>query len=204
MLMRAAVAGIGIAVVIVLIVLLLRVNLARAAEPAPTQPMWFNHIHHVKGYGIDCRYCHYGADRVATAVVPPTATCLPCHNDVWLKSKDFEPVLRSGDSGQPIPWRRVNDLPDFVFFNHGVHVRQGVGCETCHGRVDQMAQVQRAAPLTMGWCLECHRHPERYIRPREEVTTMGWVPPRPQQELGPELVRAYGVKPSTTCSACHR
>ncbi|HEX7051832.1 MAG TPA: cytochrome c3 family protein [Longimicrobiales bacterium] len=168
------------------------------------QPVEFDHRHHVADDGIDCLYCHDLADRSPYAGVPPTERCLGCHNQIWNESPLLLPVWRSGLTGRSIPWRRVHDLPDFVYFDHSIHVGKGVGCETCHGRVDRMARVYQVAPLTMGWCLDCHRHPERYLRPREEVTTMGWVPPRPQRVLGPELERRYGVREITNCTACHR
>jgi hypothetical protein len=171
------------------------------------QPIAFDHQHHVVGYEIDCRYCHFLAERSPVAGVPPTETCVPCHNATWYEGPFMEPVRRSLESGLPIEWQRVHRLPDFVFFDHSIHVTKGIGCETCHGRVDQMPRVYQAASLSMAWCLECHRRPERYVRPVEAVTVMGWSPARPQAELGPELVEAYGIRSPralTTCTACHR
>jgi Cytochrome c7 and related cytochrome c len=171
---------------------------------APAQPIPFDHRIHVTGLQIDCRYCHSTAERSAPAGVPATTVCVPCHSQVWRDGPVFAPVRHSLATGRPIPWQRVNSLPDFVFFNHAIHVRKGVGCETCHGRVDRMARVEQAAPLTMSWCLDCHRGPERYLRPVEQVTTMGWQPPGGQAALGRELVRRYHVSRLTNCSACHR
>jgi hypothetical protein len=171
---------------------------------APAQPIPFDHRIHVTGLQIDCRYCHSTAERSAPAGIPATTVCVPCPSQVWRDGPVFAPVRHSLATGRPIPWQRVNSLPDFVFFNHAIHVRKGVGCETCHGRVDRMARVEQAAPLTMSWCLDCHRGPERYLRPVEQVTTMGWQPPGGQAVLGRELVRRYHVSRLTNCSACHR
>lgn len=168
------------------------------------QPVPFDHRIHVTGLQIDCRYCHNTVERAASAGIPSTAACLPCHNRAWREGPVFAPVRRSLSTGRPIPWRRVNGLPDYVYFNHAIHVSKGVGCETCHGRVDRMARVQQAAPLTMSWCLDCHRQPERHLRPVEQITTMGWRPRRPQEVVGPELARRYHVAHLTNCSACHR
>ena len=170
------------------------------------QPVPFSHQLHVTGFEIDCRYCHTSAERAATAGMPSTVSCVPCHNDVWLNSIAFEPVRRSLTTGGPIPWRRVHDIPDYAFFHHGAHTTAGVGCESCHGRVDQMHLVVQKAPLTMAWCLECHREPERFLRPREEITTMGYAPPIPQLALGDSLKRLYNVAEGiemTHCSVCH-
>lgn len=172
-------------------------------NPLP-QPVPFDHRHHVADDGIDCLYCHTDAARSPRAGVPPTEVCMNCHNQIWNRSPELALVWRSAIEREPIVWQRINFLPDFVYFNHAIHVRKGVGCETCHGRVDRMARVYQAAPLTMGWCLDCHRNPERYLRPQSAITTMGYVPARPQRELGPALARAYGVKSVTYCSACHR
>jgi hypothetical protein len=170
----------------------------------PAQPIPFDHRIHAHGLEIDCRYCHSSVERSASAGIPATSVCLPCHSQVWRDGPYFAPVRQSLATGKPIPWQRVNGLPDYVFFNHAIHVNKGVGCETCHGRVDRMQRVEQAQPLTMGWCLECHRHPERYLRPVEQVTTMGWRPARPQAVLGAELASRYHVARLTNCSACHR
>ena len=170
------------------------------------QPVPFSHQLHVSGFEIDCRYCHTSAERAATAGMPSTVSCVPCHNDAWLNSIAFEPVRRSIATGGPIRWRRVHDIPDYAIFHHGAHTTAGVGCETCHGRVDQMHVVYQEAPLTMAWCLECHREPERFLRPPEEITTMGYAPPIRQLALGDSLKRLYNVADGiemTHCSVCH-
>jgi Cytochrome c7 and related cytochrome c len=166
-----------------------------------TQPIPFDHRIHVAGLKVDCLYCHTTADRGASAGLPATAVCQPCHNDVWLSGPTFAPVRQSVATGRPIPWQRVNRLPDFVYFNHAIHVAGGVGCESCHGRVDRMAQVRQAAPLTMGWCLDCHRNPEPSRRPADAVTAMGWS--ASSQAAPPPLSPARRAA-IVTCSACHR
>ena len=171
---------------------------------SPAQPIPFDHRIHVTGLRIDCRYCHSTVERAATAGIPATSVCVPCHSQVWRDGPAFAPVRQSLATGKPIQWQRVNALPDYVFFNHAIHVRKGVGCETCHGRVDRMARVEQATPLTMSWCLDCHRGPERYLRPVDQVTTMGWKPARTQAVVGPELALRYQVTRLTHCSACHR
>jgi hypothetical protein len=174
---------------------------------ARVQPVQFSHQHHVGAMGIDCRYCHTTVERTAFANVPPTKTCMNCHTQIWAVSPELEPVRASFRTGTSIEWVRVHDLPDFVYFNHSIHVAKGIGCETCHGRVDRMPLVAQATNLQMDWCLECHRNPERYVRPREEVFTMGWEPAGDQLALGRKLVREYGIRgPSalTSCSTCHR
>jgi hypothetical protein len=168
------------------------------------QPIAFDHRHHVVDDAIDCRYCHDLVDRTPYAGVPPTERCLNCHNQIWNTSPELARVWASYVTDTPIHWRRVHQLPDFVYFNHAIHVNKGVGCETCHGRVDRMARVFQVAPLTMGWCLDCHRQPERYLRPLNEVTAMGWKPEQPQSELGPALASRYDVRSITNCTACHR
>jgi len=169
-----------------------------------TQPIEFDHRHHVVDDGIDCRYCHDLVERSPFAGVPPTARCLNCHNQIWNDSPLLTAVWRSYITDRPIPWLRVHRLADFVYFDHSIHVNKGVGCETCHGRVDQMARVYQVAPLTMGWCLDCHRAPERHLRPRAAITAMGWTAPGSADELGRVLKRLYGVREITTCTACHR
>jgi hypothetical protein len=171
------------------------------------QPVPFSHEHHVAGLGIDCRYCHTGVEKSPFAGVPPTQVCMNCHKQVWADSATLEPVRASFRDNRPIVWTRVNNVADFVYFDHSIHVHKGVGCETCHGRVDRMPLMWKAESLRMEWCLNCHRSPEKYLRPREEVFTMGWQPPIPQRELGLQLVRNYKVDPPqklTNCSICHR
>ena len=171
------------------------------------QPVPFSHQHHVAGLGIDCRYCHTSVEQSAFAGIPPTETCMNCHKQIWTNAELLEPVRSSYANNVPIEWNRVHDLPDFVYFNHGVHVAKGVGCVTCHGRVDRMPLTWRVAPLEMQWCLECHRAPERYLRPVEHVFDLDWQPAgETQLALGTRLVREYGIHKATLadCSTCHR
>jgi len=173
---------------------------------AKAQPVPYSHQQHVGGLGLDCRYCHTSVDQSSFAGLPSTETCLGCHTQIKAESPLLEPVRASLQNEQPLAWIRVNNLPDFVFFNHSIHVNKGVGCETCHGRIDQMPVVAKAVPLHMAWCLECHRAPEQFIRPREAVFTMGWQPPTDQATLGKQLVADYdiAVNQLTDCSICHR
>lgn len=170
------------------------------------QPVQFSHRHHVGDDGIDCRYCHTAVERSAFAGIPPTSTCMNCHRQIWAQSPMLEPVRESYRTGRPILWTRVYDLPDYVYFNHSIHVRKGVGCSTCHGRVDLMPLVWQAVSLQMEWCLDCHRQPERYLRPIDQVFNMEWEPPMDQIERGRRLAQAYGLPRRellTSCSICH-
>jgi hypothetical protein len=174
---------------------------------ARDQPVQFSHAHHVGAIGIDCRYCHTQVDKAAFAGIPPTKTCMNCHSQIWSTSPYLEPVRASYRTGESLQWTRVHDLPDFVYFDHSIHVNKGIGCETCHGRIDRMPLVYQASRLQMAWCLECHRHPDRYIRPKDQVFTMGYQPAVDQAELGPRLVKEYGLRDTallTSCSTCHR
>jgi hypothetical protein len=168
------------------------------------QPIQFSHQHHVGGIGIDCRYCHTSVEKAPSAGIPPTKTCMNCHAQIWATSSFLEPVRESFRTDTPLRWLRVHDLPDFVYFNHSVHIKKGVGCSTCHGRVDRMPLIYQKASLQMDWCLDCHRNPERYVRPREAVYRMDYEAPSNQLELGRELVKAYDIRSLTNCSTCHR
>ena len=174
------------------------------AETVREQPIQFSHQHHVGGIGIDCRYCHTTVEQAASAGIPPTKTCMNCHAQIWADSPFLEPVRESFRTGEPLRWIRVHDLPDFAYFNHSVHVKQGVGCATCHGRVDRMPLMWQEASLQMEWCLDCHRNPEKYVRPRDAVFQMDYQPPANQLELGARLVKEYGIQSLTSCSVCHR
>ena len=174
------------------------------AEEFIEQPIQFSHLHHVGDDGIDCRYCHTSVETSSFAGIPPTKTCMNCHSQIWATSPILEPVRASYRDDESLRWIRVHDLPDFVYFNHSIHVKKGMGCETCHGRVDQMPLMLQQRSLQMQWCLECHRNPELFVRPRTEVFTMGYRPPVPQSVQGPELVKQYGIQSMTTCSTCHR
>ncbi len=171
------------------------------------QPVPFSHAHHVGALGIDCRYCHTTVETSSFANIPPTKTCMNCHTEIWNASPMLEPVRASYRTGQSIQWTRVNDLPDFVYFNHSIHINKGVGCETCHGRVDRMPLSWQENNLQMDWCINCHRHPDQYVRPREFVTTMGYHPAGDQEQIGRRLVREYHIQDPrtlTSCSTCHR
>jgi Cytochrome c7 and related cytochrome c len=170
------------------------------------QPVPFSHEHHVSGLGIDCRYCHTTVEISSFAGIPATEICMNCHAQIWSDSPMLAPVRESFRTNQAIPWTRVHNLPGFVYFDHSIHVQKGVGCVTCHGRVDQMPLMWQAQSLLMEWCLECHRRPERFIRPHEEVFSMNWQPPEDQAVLGRRLVKEYQIDTEllTSCSVCHR
>ncbi len=177
---------------------------------AVVQPVPFSHEHHVTGLGIDCRYCHTAVEDSSFAGVPPTKTCMNCHQQIWVGSQMLEPVRASYRSGRSIEWERVHNLAEFVYFNHSIHVQKGVGCATCHGRVDKMPLVWQEKTLLMEWCLDCHRNPEQYVRPRDQVFNLAWEPTEDQNVLGRRLVEEYrirkdhGVQNLTNCSTCHR
>lgn len=169
------------------------------------QPVEFDHRHHTIDDGIACLYCHSGAEKWEYAGVPPTDLCMGCHNQIWNDSPLLEPVRRSYFSGEPIPWNRVHKLPDFVYFNHAVHVTAGIDCISCHGKVEEMARVYQVAPFTMGWCLDCHRKSEaelplRFLKPNQAYWKPGFGPIPP----GNTETNAYGVDRLTYCTACHR
>ena len=171
------------------------------------QPVPFSHVHHVGDLGLDCRYCHTTVETSSFANIPPTKTCMNCHSQIWSASPTLEPVRASFRTGTSIRWTRVYDLPDFVYFNHSIHVNKGVGCETCHGRVDRMPLTWQEHSLQMSWCLDCHRQPEKYVRPREFVTALGDQPAGDREEIGRRLVKEYGiqdVRTLTSCNTCHR
>jgi hypothetical protein len=205
--LRIALSAIALGVVgsIVLLMVFVRSAWRRRQFDALDQPVEFDHRHHTQDDGIECLYCHNTAFRAATAGVPSTDKCMGCHNQIWNQSPLLSPVRQSFFSGAPISWNRVHNVPGFAYFNHSIHVNKGFGCSTCHGRVDQMARVYQAASLTMAWCLDCHRAPERYIRPLSEITNMAWTPSEAQEaEIGPSLVKELGVRRLTHCTACHR
>lgn len=167
----------------------------------PEQPVPFSHQLHAGELGMDCRYCHYTVERSDFAAVPPAGSCMNCHAVVRKDSRVLEPVRRSAETGEAIPWKRVHLLPDYVFFSHGAHVAAGVGCESCHGRVDRMPEVHQDKPLSMLWCLDCHRDPEPNLRPVSAVTAMGWTAPDGGADTG---VRDRQPEPPLHCSGCHR
>ena len=193
------------------------------------QPVPFSHEHHVRGLGIDCRYCHTSVERSAFAGLPPTETCMNCHRQIWTNAELLEPIRASYRDNVPVQWTRVNNVPDFVYFNHSVHVAKGIGCQSCHGNVDRMPLMFQNASLQMQWCLDCHRNPTQNVRPREEVFNMNWDPtdrasflkymPSPREAannphwepsakdvagLQAKLAKDYELKSLTSCSTCHR
>jgi len=190
-----------------LAMLLGRSSYVTRAQEYVEQPVQFSHLHHVLDDGIDCRYCHTSVETSSFAGIPPTKTCMNCHSQIWQSAPILEPVRASFREDKPMTWNRVHDLPDFVYFNHSIHVKKGMGCETCHGRVDQMPLMKQENSLQMEWCVNCHRNPQNYVRPREEVFTMGYRPPEDPAErskLVAKLMDDYKIKPSTDCSTCHR
>jgi hypothetical protein len=182
------------------------------------QPVPFSHEHHVRGLGLDCRYCHTSVENSSFAGIPPTETCMTCHSKVWTNANLLQPIRDSWQTNQPIRgyggdrqdaagWVRVHHLPDFVYFNHSIHVNKGVGCSTCHGRVDEMPLMYQNASLQMEWCLDCHRDPNKNLRPRDQIFNMEWEPPADQAEKGKKLAELYHVAPLEhlqTCYVCHR
>ena len=193
------------------------VTYEKVARP---QPVPFSHQHHVAGAGIDCRYCHTSVETSAFAGIPPTRTCMNCHTQIWAGAPMLEPVRESYRTGKSLVWTRVNDLPDFVYFDHSIHINKGVGCNTCHGPVDRMPLMYNYASLQMEWCLDCHRSPDKYLRPRQEVFDMRYEQPsslKPvvldgqtytdQHSLGIDLIKKYNLRTVadiTSCSTCHR
>ena len=193
------------------------VTYAGVARP---QPAPFSHQHHVAALGIDCRYCHTSVEKSNFAGIPPTKTCMNCHAQIWTGAPMLEPVRQSFRSGESLVWNRVNDLPDYVYFDHSIHINKGVGCNTCHGPVDRMPLMYNQASLQMEWCLDCHRAPEKYLRPREQVFNMRYQQPSndtpvkldgkqytDQLTLGIDLVSKYHLRTETditSCSTCHR
>ena len=175
---------------------------------AVEQPVPFSHLHHVRQLGLDCRYCHTSVEDSAFAGIPPTETCMTCHSQIWTEAALLEPVRASFRTGEPLQWNRVNNVSDFVYFNHSIHVNKGVGCETCHGQVDRMPLTWKSKTLFMQWCLECHRQPENFVRPVDQVFTMGYkLPPDHDQfALGQQLVADNGIQVGRLddCSICHR
>ena len=174
---------------------------------AQAQPVPFSHQHHVGGLGIDCRYCHTTVETSGFASIPPTKTCMNCHAQIWTNAPMLEPVRASFRTGESLQWTRVHDLPDFVYFDHSIHVSKGVGCSSCHGPVDRMPLMYAANTLQMEWCLDCHRNPAKELRPREQVFNVEYVKPANQLQLGAELVKQYHIRTPhdlTSCSTCHR
>jgi Cytochrome c7 and related cytochrome c len=203
---RVSVFG-GIGIIVVLVATLAAINRSSYVTEvgvARSQPVQFSHKHHVSDDGIDCRYCHTSVEESSFAGIPSTKICMSCHTQIWAESPILEPVRESFRTGKSLEWTRVHNLPGFVYFDHSIHVHKGVGCTTCHGRVDQMPLMWRENTLYMEWCLECHRNPEQFVRPREQVFNMDWQPPSDQIAIGQKLVQEYKIESLTSCSVCHR
>jgi Cytochrome c7 and related cytochrome c len=221
-------ARLSIIAVVVIVSLVLWAGLEIQRSPyttwmgvAQAQPVPFSHQHHNGGDGIDCRYCHTSVDKSSFAGIPPTKTCMNCHSQIWTNAPMLEPVRESWRTGRSLVWTRVNYLPDYVYFNHSIHVAKGVGCASCHGPVNKMPLMYEAYSLRMEWCLNCHRAPEKFLRPRDQVFNMDYLQPSSnspvkladgrvftdQIELGNVLKREYNVRTVediTSCNTCHR
>lgn len=207
--------AVAVSILIVLVVAILALGLvagilssshfATGENVTLEQPVPFSHKHHVAGLGINCRYCHTSVMKSQFAGLPPTHTCMTCHSQIWTNAEMLAPVRESLKRDQPIRWERVHDLADYVYFNHSVHVNNGVGCESCHGRVDRMPLMEQRKPLTMQWCLACHRDPAPNLRPADKITAMGFKP-GPDTPTGHALMKKYHIntKGLTDCVTCHR
>ncbi len=170
----------------------------------PTQPVPYSHKFHVGALGMDCRYCHIGVEKAAVAMVPPTQTCMNCHMLSKPSSPKLAALQESWKNKTPMNWVRVHKVPDFAYFDHSMHLRAGVGCESCHGNIAEMEVVELKKPLSMSWCLDCHRNPDMHLRPQNELTKMGWTPPANQLEFAAQVKRELNLNPPTNCSGCHR
>lgn len=193
-----AVLGLGLAAVVQSSPFETDVGIARA------QPVPFSHKHHVGSLRLDCRHCHSAVEDSATAGMPTTETCMGCHAQIWKDAPMLEPVRQSFRDGTPIAWQRVNDLPDFVYFDHSVHLRSGVGCVSCHGKVESMPLTVKTAPLSMEWCLECHESPEKFLRPQSLITSSETFPAEEQTRIGTAVMKENHVERRTDCYVCHR
>lgn len=170
----------------------------------PQQPVPYSHKLHAGDLGMDCRYCHSNVEFSAKATVPPTQTCMNCHTLVLPESKKLLPVRESWTSNEPIEWVRIHKLPDYAYFDHSAHLNAGVGCASCHGNVAEMEKVIQVEPLSMGWCLDCHRDPDQHLRPAGEITNMNWIPPENQAEFAARVKADKKIAPPQDCSGCHR
>lgn len=204
---RIVLAGIPVALVLLfaLYLLLMGSPYVTAQGNTPEQPVPFSHKHHVTEIGIDCRYCHFAVEQSAVAGVPPTHVCMSCHSHLWTKEKMLEPIRASYRDDKPLHWNQANRLPGYVYFDHSIHIAKGIGCTTCHGAVDQMPLIHQARPLTMGWCLSCHRDPAPNLRRPDDVFSVDWTPSHDQAEQHRLLAR-YDIQTThlTDCSTCHR
>ncbi len=170
----------------------------------PEQPVEYSHKLHAGDLGMDCRYCHTSVEFSEEAIIPPTQTCMNCHTLIRTESEKLLPVRESWATGDPIQWVRVHNLPDFAYFRHSAHIKAGVGCESCHGNVAAMEVVEQKEPLSMSWCIDCHRNPEPFIRPPGDITKMNWTPPANQLEFARKVIDEKKIKPPVDCSGCHR
>lgn len=172
----------------------------------PEQPIAYSHAKHVGELGMDCRYCHWSAETSAHANIPPTETCMNCHHSILRDSAKIAPLIESYETGMPIEWVRVHDLPDYAYFDHSAHVARGVSCVSCHGDVRRMEVVKQVETLSMGWCLDCHRNPDPHLRDPKDVYDLGWKPPNGEDpaEFGRKIRERLNINPSTDCSTCHR
>ena len=170
----------------------------------PTQPVPYSHALHAGELAIDCRYCHVSVDVSPVANIPPTQTCMNCHTVILRDSEKLAPIRDSFATGKPMQWVRVHNLPDYAYFNHAVHIRAGVGCVSCHGKINEMEVVRQVEPLSMGWCLDCHRNPAQHLRPPGEVTNMEWFPPKDHAEFAANVIEELHLAPPVDCSGCHR
>ncbi len=170
----------------------------------PEQPIPYSHKLHAGGLGMDCYYCHSTVEKAAHAAIPSTETCMNCHVRVKPQSPYMVKLKESYDSGKPLEWVKVHKLPDYVYFNHSAHISAGVSCVSCHGRIDQMIEVKQVEPMSMAWCLDCHRNPAARLRPVELVTNLSWQPDRDPAEIGREIIAQKHIAPPVNCSGCHR
>jgi hypothetical protein len=206
----ALIVTIGVLTYLPLVLTLGLSPITRAVGYEPQQPIPFSHAVHAGKLKMDCRYCHSTVEQAAFAAIPPTQTCLNCHAAITSDSPKLEPLRTSFEQGTPVSWVKVHDLPDFVYFNHSAHVNKGVACQSCHGQINEMEVVRQDQPLSMAWCLECHRNPKEHLRPRDQVTSMTWdvaSTGKSQRELGTELAAEYHVQSPqfmTSCTTCHR
>ncbi len=206
---RVSILVVLILLVVITVFLILWLHSSKFNQVGVTvgQPVPFPHSFHVGVVGLNCRYCHDSVDKSGFADLPPTETCMSCHSQIALQSPLLIPIRESWKTGQPVVWSRVNRLPDYVYFDHSIHINKGVGCETCHGRVDQMTTDVKANTFFMSWCLDCHRNPAQYLRPLDKITTMGYKPAGDQAVIGAQLMKQYNILPPTqliNCSICHR
>ena len=171
---------------------------------APEQPVPYSHQQHAGELQIDCRYCHASVETSAVANVPPTQVCMNCHQAVKRDSELLAPILESMSSGAPMRWVRVHDLPDYAYFNHSAHLTAGVGCASCHGAIHEMDVVMQVEPLSMSWCLDCHRNPDSHLRPLDQLTNMNWTPSTDQPLLAAGYREERRIAPPVDCSGCHR